>query len=82
MQAFGDADKNIRALVLAGGLHRQGVADLFPVDLAQQFLDAVFRAKDPDFNILNERRIRLMNKEVPINVIGLFPSAVLGTAEK
>ena len=63
-------------------LHSQGVVDLLPVDLAQQFLDAVFRAKDPDFYVLNERRIRLMHKEIPINVIDFFPAAVLGGAEK
>jgi hypothetical protein len=63
-------------------LHSQGVVDLFPVDLAQQFLDTVFRAEDPDFYVLNERRIRLMNKEIPINVIDLFPAAIFGAAEK
>src|SRR6266571_5694822 len=66
----------------SGCLHSQGVVDLFPVDLAQQFLDTVFRAKDPDFYILNERRISLVNKEIPINVIDLFPSATLAIAEK
>ena len=63
-------------------LQGKRVIHLFPVDLAQQLLDAVFRAKYPDFYILNERRIRLMNKEVPIHVIDLFPSAILGAAKK
>ena len=63
-------------------LHSQGVVDLFPVDLAQQFLDTVFRAKDPNFYVLNERHIRLMNKEIPINVINLFPAAIFNAAEK
>ena len=63
-------------------LHGQGGIYLSPVDLAQQLLDTVFRAEDPDFNILNEWRIWLVNKEVPIHVIHFFPAAVLGTAEK
>src|SRR5579864_3211749 len=63
-------------------LHSQRGVDLFPIDLAQQFLDAVFRAKDPDFNVLNVWRIRLVNKEVTVNVIHVFPSALLAIAEE
>jgi hypothetical protein len=83
MQVPEDTGKNIRAqLFWFDSLQGERVSNLLPVDLAQQFLDAVFRAVDADFHILNERRIWLMNKEIPVNVIDLFPPAVFAAAEK
>ena len=83
MRPAGECQQNIRAQgIWFGCLQGKGVTNLFPIDLAQQFLDTVFRAIDPDFYVLNERRIRLMNKEIAINVIDLFPTAVLAAAEK
>src|SRR5579871_556564 len=83
MRIAGDSrQKNLSPSLWFDTLHSQGGVHLSPVDLAQQLLDAVFRAKDPDFNVLNERRIRLVNKEVAVNVICLFPSAIFGAAKE
>jgi len=63
-------------------LRSEGAVDLAPIDLTQQFPDAVLRAKDPDLYVLNEWGIGFMDKEIAIDIVYLFPAAGLAVAEK
>src|SRR5689334_2344684 len=72
----------VRSRRKATGLRGERRVDLLPVDLMQQFLDAVIGAVDPNLKILNKWAVRGMDKSIAIDAVCLIPFARPPVAEE